>query len=520
MAYAFGEYLLKIRRRELWRGGELLALEPQVFDLLVYLVQNRERVVGKDDLLQAVWAGRIVSDSALTTRINAARRALSDSGEKQRLIRTFPRKGFRFVAEVEEASEGAHLSATLLGTPAVQPRASPPEKPSIAVLPFVSIAATPEQEHVADGTVEQIIAVLARIHWLSVIACGSAFACKGQSVDVRQVGRELGVRYLLKGSVRKSAGRLRLSAQLIDSETRAHLWADWCDGMLADVFELQDRIVGRVAASVEPIIETAEIRRSMLRSADDLSPHDLYLRALPGCYRYGARPLLQARDLLDHAIEGDPGLGPALAAAAGCRQFLAATGWADDPEANRLEAIELAQQGLQADGDNPNVLTEAARVLAYFTEDIDSAVAMIERALALNPSHARGWYWNGWIRLFAGQPDPAIEHFQTATRLHPHHRPHMTGIGAAHFFSRRYREAAEALVSASHELPGWPTTHRFLAAAYAQLGRKDKAQEIVRRRLQTIGPALAPDSVANAVFRNGEHSALYSEGLRAAAGAA
>ena len=362
MAYAFGEHVLDIRRRELWRGGELLALEPQVFDLLVYLVQNRDGVVGKDDLLQAVWAGRIVSDSALTTRINAARRALGDSGEEQRLIRTFPRKGLRFVAEVEELSEGARLPAAVFGTPAVQLRPLPSDRPSIAILPFISIAETLEQEHVADGMVEQIITALARIRSLSVIARSSAFAYKRQNVDARQVGRELGVRYLLEGSVRKSTDRLRVAAQLIDTETRAHLWADGCGGTIADIFELQDRIAGRVAACVAPVIETAEIRRSMLRLAGDLSPHDLYLRALSGCYRYSAQPLLHARDLLAQAVERDPGFGPALAAAAGCRQFLAVTGWLDDPETNRLEAIEMAQQALQADGDDPSVLTEAARV--------------------------------------------------------------------------------------------------------------------------------------------------------------
>ena len=520
MAYAFGEHVLDIRRRKLWRGGELLALEPQVFDLLVYLVQNRDRVVGKDDLLQAVWAGRIVSDSALTTRINAARRALGDSGEEQRLIRTFPRKGLRFVAEVEEVSEGARPAA-VFGTPAVQLRPLPSDRPSIAILPFISIAETLEQEHVADGMVEQIITALARIRCLSVIARSSAFAYKGQNVDARQVGRELGVRYLLEGSVRRSADRLRVAAQLIDTETRAHLWADWYDGTIADIFELQDRIAGRVVACVAPVIETAEIRRSMLRLAGDLSPHDLYLRALSGCYRYSAQPLLHARDLLAQAVERDPGFGPALAAAAGCRQFLAVTGWVDDRETNRLEAIEMAQQALQADGDDPSVLTEAARVLAYFTEDIDSAVAMIERALVLNPSYALGWYWNGWIRLFAGQPDQAIEHFQTATQLHPLRRPCTTGIGAAHFFSRRYAEAAEALATASHEQPGWPTTHRFLAAAYVELGRPDKARDMANR-LRAIAPTppRVPDSLVTSVFRNQEHSKRYMEGLQAATQAA
>jgi adenylate cyclase len=209
MAYTFGEHVLHVERRELWRGGELVELEPQVFDLLVYLVRHRDRVVGKDDLLQAVWGGRIVSDSALTTRINAARRALGDNGETQRLIRTLPRKGIRFVADVKEAPDGvrstlaAARAAAALGT-----RLLPSDKPSIAVLPFSGIGGGAKQEAFADGMVEEIITALSRIRWLVVIARSSSFSYKGQMVDARRVGRELGVRYILDGSVRKSGGRV------------------------------------------------------------------------------------------------------------------------------------------------------------------------------------------------------------------------------------------------------------------------------------------------------------------------
>lgn len=510
MLYAFGEHRLDVKRRELRRADKLVELEPQVFDVLSYLLRHRDHVVAKNELLEALWGGRTVSDSALTTRINAARQAIGDSGARQLLIRTLPRKGFRFIGEVREAPDGAP-------SPQVEPSL---DKPSIAVLPFAHLSGDPTQAHFAEGTIDQIIIMLCRFRWLSVLARSSSFAYQGQVVDPKRVGWELGVRYLLEGSVRKSADRMRITAQLIDAETRTHLWADWCEGTLGNQFELQDQMAAKVAAAVEPTIEAAELRRSMSRPACELGPHELYLRALSGCYAYSARPLLSALDLLTQAIERDPGLGPALAAAAGCRQFLAASGWADGLEANRLEAIELAQRALQADSGDPSVLTEAARVLGYFTEDIDSAVALIERALILNPNHARGWYWNGWIRLFAGDPDLAIDHFRTALRLNPRHRTYMTGIGAAHFFSRRYREAAEALATAFHECPGWPTTQRFLAAAHVHLEEFEKAQSVVNR-LRTIAPTLAPagDSVPNSAFRNEEHSALYIDGLRAAVGA-
>jgi TolB-like protein len=238
--------MLDIERRELRRGGELLRLEPQVFDLLAYLVQHRDRVVGKDDLLEAVWGGRSVSDSALTTRINAARRVLGDNGERQRLIRTLPRKGIRFVGEVEEASNGGALGpAVAVAEFGATPM--PPDKPSIAVLAFANIGGDPAQEHFADGMVEEIITALSRIRWLFVIARSSSFTYKGQVVDVKRVGRELGVRYVLDGSVRKSGDRVRIGAQLLDAETGMHLWADRFDGALDDIFELQDRVAISVA---------------------------------------------------------------------------------------------------------------------------------------------------------------------------------------------------------------------------------------------------------------------------------
>jgi TolB-like protein/Flp pilus assembly protein TadD len=521
VVYAFGEYVLDVRRRELRRGNEPLKLEPQVFDLLAYLVHHRDRVIGKDELLQAVWRGRIVSDSAVTTRINAARRALSDDGKRQRLIRTLPRKGVRLVAEITETPDGTHSRlAAPPGAAGPGPSLALPDKPSIAVLPFVNIGGDPQQGDFAAGMVEEIITALCRVRWLFVIARNSSFAYKGQTVDVKRVGRELGVRYVLDGAVRKSGDRVRVTVQLLDAETGGYLWADRFDGALADIFALQDRVAAKVAGVIEPTMEEAEMHRSARRPTDDLTAHDLYLRALSDCYSCNAERLLRALNLLEQAIERDPGYAPALATAAGCRQFLGVSGWVDDPATNRRTAVELARHALQADGHAPTVLVEAARVLAHFTEDIDSAVTMIERALDLNPSHARGWYWNGWLRLFAGQPEVAVEHFRTAVRLNPRHRPYLTGIGVAHFFSRRYREATEALTASLVEFPGWPTTYRFLAASCVQSGRLEKARGMFDR-LRAITPAPVPlaDCSGNSPFQNREQSALYAEGLRVAAAA-
>jgi TolB-like protein len=254
LQFSFSDQILDVDRRELRRSGELIALEPQVFDLLVYLVENRDRVVSKDDLLEAVWGGRIVSESAMTSRITAVRKAVGDSGKAQRLIRTVPRKGMRFVGVVREEQKPA---ASIDARPAATenppgPLLSLPDKPSIAVLPFANLNGDPEQEYFADGVVEEIITALSKIRWFFVIARNSSFSYQGRAVDVTQVGRELGVRYVIEGSVRKSGDRVRIAAQLIDTASGNHLWAERYDRELADIFAVQDDITERVVSAIEP----------------------------------------------------------------------------------------------------------------------------------------------------------------------------------------------------------------------------------------------------------------------------
>jgi TolB-like protein len=255
---AFGEHFLDVQRRELRRGGELVPMEPQVFDVLVYLVANRDRVVGKDDLIDAVWGGRIVSDSAVTTRINAVRRAVGDSGAAQQVIRTVSRKGVRFVAEVQEEGPSEPVEPEPAAAPA-RPALSLPRKPAIAVLPFQNMSADPD--HFADGMVEEIITALAHIRGLFVIARNSSFMYKGQAVDVRRVGRELGVGYVLEGSVRRTQDRVRITGQLVEAENGAHLWADRYDGSLDDVLDLQDRVASSIAGVIGPTVREFEFRR-------------------------------------------------------------------------------------------------------------------------------------------------------------------------------------------------------------------------------------------------------------------
>jgi len=393
-----------------------------------------------------------------------------------------------------------------------------PDKPSIAVLPFQNMSGDPEQEYFADGMVEEIITALSRIKWLFVIARNSSFTYKGQPVDVTRVGRELGVRYVLEGSVRKGGDQVRITAQLIDAANGAHLWAGRFDGSLENVFELQDKVALNVAGVIEPTLQAAEIRRSGARPTNDLAAYDLYLRAI-GPIRSGERDkerYLQGLDLLGEAIKRDPRYGPALASAAFHHHVLDVVGWTGEPEANRLEGLDLARRALMVAGDDPVVLGQVARVFGYFGEDLAAAMSLIDRALELNPSFALGWQWSGWLRLWAGQPDIGIGHFETSMRLNPlqGRADHYLAIGMGHFFAGRFEDAAASLLLSLQEGPAWVPTHRFLASCYAHLGRFDEARETVAR-LRTLTTEVVPSATH---WRNPDHRELYLSGLRLAAG--
>jgi adenylate cyclase len=391
-----------------------------------------------------------------------------------------------------------------------------PDKPSIAVLPFANMSGDSEQEYFADGMVEEIITALSRIRWLFVIARNSSFTYKGQTIDSKQVGRELGVRYVLEGSVRKAGGRVRITAQLIDTATSTHLWADRFDGSLEDVFDLQDQVASSVAGIIEPTLQAAEIRRSANRPTNDLTAYDLYLRALPRWGSYEKHRILEALDLLGRAIERDPHYGPALALAAQCHHLLAVNDWVEDLEANRREGIELARQALRCAPDDPEVLGSVAFVLGYLGEDIDVAIGLMDRTLALNPSFARGWAWSAILRNVAGQPDIAIEHFKRASRLSPRDRIGIFSmtLGAAYFFKRQFDVAAGILLASLQEAPNFAVPYRVLASCYAHMGRLDEARGVVNR-LCAITPIVVPSIIA---YRNPEHRELFLSGLRLAAG--
>jgi adenylate cyclase len=337
---------------------------------------------------------------------------------------------------------------------------------------------------------------------------------KGQPVDVKQVGRELGVRYVLEGSVRKSGQRVRITGQLIDAVTGAHLWADRFDGSLEDVFELQDKVASKVAGVIEPTLHAAEIARSVARPTKDLTAYDLYLRGY-AVYLSSRKQQPESLRLLEQAIERDPHYGPPLALSALCLAQRCVDGWSNDPQADSRKGTDFARRALQGARDDPNTLSCAAMALAYFGEDIGAMMALVDRALRLNPSFALGWFVACSLSLWAGQPDRAIEHAETALRLNPRGIVRSSNvIGAAHLVSRRFEEALPKLLLAIEEDPTHPTPYRNLASCYAHLGRLVEAREIIAR-LRAITPVVVPN--AN-YFRKTEHREIFLSGLRLAAG--
>jgi TolB-like protein len=396
LLYLFEDYALDTSRRELRRGAALVSLEPQVFDFLEYLVRNRERVVSKDDLIASIWDGRIVSESALSNRINAARSAVGDNGEDQRLIRTVTRKGVRFVGNVDERQESTSVAAR-------QPRQylALPDKPSIAVVPFQSMSSDPDQEYFADGTVEEIITALSRFSNLFVIARNSTFVYKGRAVDVRQAARELGVRYVLEGSVRKAADQVRITGQLIDASSGVHLWADRFEGSLENIFDLQDQLTSSVVGAIALKVEQAEIKRAKRKPTESLDAYECFLRGMASYYKQTREAIDESLRMFYMAIELDPDYASAYGMAAWCYGWRKINGWITDPAKSIAEAGRLARRAAELGPDDAVALSRGGHALGYVVGDLDAAATFIERALVLNPNLAGAWYAAAGVELIA-----------------------------------------------------------------------------------------------------------------------
>jgi TolB-like protein/cytochrome c-type biogenesis protein CcmH/NrfG len=485
LPFQFEDFLLDPERRELRRAGELVAVEPQVFDLINYLVLHRGRVVTRDDLLDAVWNGRLVSESTLSSRINAARRALHDSGEEQRLIRTVARKGLLFVGAVTDTGggEAQHASAAT----ARFEESGDAKRPAIAVLPFTNLSGEAEQEYFSDGISEDMITALSKLRWFLVIARNSSFIYKGKAVLLRQIADELGVRYVVEGSVRKDGERVRIRAQLNDVTTGSHLWGERYDRELADVFAVQDEITEKIVAAIEPTIYAAENFRARRKPPDSMDAWDLVMRALSHYWRVTRQDHVVAQALLEKAIAIDPGYGQALGVLATSYMFTAHMGWMDMAAAVP-PAERAALAAIDADGEDPWAHNALGHVY-LFAHRFEDSLAEFETALRLNPSFALAQGYYGLSLAYSGRWEDADQAARRALRLSPRdpYSAVYMGIAAyAQFLGGHYDEAMHLSREALRQRSDFVGAHRVLAAAAGMAGQADVAGAALRelRRAQ------------------------------------
>ena len=515
LRYLFEDFVLDTNRRELRRQDRVIAVEPQVFDLLAYLVRHRERVVSKGDLFAAVWNGRIVSESALTTRINAARAAVGDSGQEQRLIRTLRGRGFRFVADVRESAEA---TADESPVPAIPPIL--PDQPSIAVLPFANMSGDPEQEYFADGMVDDVLAALSRVQWLFVIARQSSFIYKTRSVDMKQIGHELGVRYAVEGSVRKAGNRVRIAAQLVETETGAHVWADRYEGDLRDIFALQDELTERIVSAVERSVQAAEIKRARAKPPGSLTAYDLYLRALPAYFGQTEEDYKRADLLLRHALGTDPEYSEALGLLTDSVAVRTLLGWHESWSGGVDEAGRLADRAVAAAPDNSTCLASAAFTYGILSRRFDEAFDLADRAVSLHPNSVLVRYRAGAVYAVCGEFDKAIAQCEAASRMNPLASKKAatatySTLSSAQYFAGRYVESLEAGRRALTLAPRDTISRKYVAMSLAQLGRTREAQteidELMKRQTDASIALFRQQGFRHKWMRD-----LHVEGLRKA----
>ncbi len=525
MIYRFGNFVLDVGRRELMNGAEMVAVEPQVFDLISYLVENRDRVVSKDDLIEHVWNGRVVSESTLTSRITSARQALGDDGENQRLIRTVSRKGLRFIADVREGegpSPAAKPEAMGLSLDTVTPVSHGtllpriPDKPSIAVLPFTNMSGDPEQEYFSDGITEDIITALSRLRWFFVIARNSTFVYKGQAVNVKQVGRDLGVRYVLEGSVRKSGPRVRITCQLLDGISGNHIWSERYDRELTDIFALQDEITASVTSAIEPKLLAAEGIRSEARSTEDLDAWDLVARALSHFWKLTAADSANAIAILRQAVEHYPNYAPAHSMLAFALFASGYVGWIP-PGTERDFAAQLARRAAELDDSDP----WAHLALGYYEftgRNTEEAIRHFSAALDLNPNFAAAAGSIGFALALDGRSDEAIRHFEQAMRMSPRdpfNSFFFVGIAAAHYLAGRYPEAIKWAKQAVQLRPGYLGAHRILCASLAQAGHVEEAKAVLQT-LRQMHPDISLAGIRQSVPYTAGPMEKFLDGMRKA----
>jgi TolB-like protein/Flp pilus assembly protein TadD len=514
--FVFDNHVLDVDRRELRRGSEPVDLEPQVFDLLVYLVRHRERVISKDELIAGVWGGRIVSDSTLTSRINAARKAVGDSGEAQRLIRTYARKGVRFVGSLNDQSGPRAAGAAAVGNDAGASRTGS-GKPCVAVLPFVNLSGDPEQDYFSDGITEDIITELSRNRALDVVARNSTFAFRGKAGDVREIGLELGAGYIVDGSVRRLGPNVRVTVQLAETEGGRQVWAERYDRALQDIFEVQDDITRKIAARIDPEIGIVEQRLVARKPPQAFNAWDFFRLGTKRFYSFTADNNDEAQRLLRRAIELDPDLAQAHGFLAYSIVLSMVYFDADADDARLGEAISIAKKGVELDDRDAQVRFMYGRALlarGLYGEALEE----LEAALDMNPSIAAVHCGLGDSLACMGRVPDAIPHFQSAIELSPHDPLRWAFLSyraLAHLFSRDFAEA-ERFARKATSLPNCHYlgyAHRV--AALGHLPARDEREAAVAQLLR-LKPTFDLGLARRRLFyvRDPDQLGLYLEGLR------
>jgi TolB-like protein len=503
-----GPFRLDTETETLFQGAEPTALGRRAVAVLRALVERAGVAVSKEALIDAAWGGLAVEESNLVVQIAALRRVLGQEPGGDGWIETLPRRGYRFVGPVrlvepavgERAIEDREDEGNVAGAPeaasaamaADAPSLALPAQPSIAVLPFQNMSGDQQQEHFADGMVEEIITALSRFRSLFVIARNSSFAYKGRSVDIKQVGRELGVRYVLEGSVRRSGDRVRTTAQLIDALSGAHLWADRFDGALEDIFDLQDRIAARVVGEIEPRLAQVELGRGKRKPAVNLGAYDYFVRAIANCYPTTKEQSEEFLRLAYKTIELDPGFASAYGIAAWYHTRRAVNQWTDDGAQELDDALRLARQAAELGKEDAFALAWAGYVFAFVNREVERGAALADRAVELNPNLALAWGVSGWMGLVLGQPDIAIDRTARAMRLSPldpFMRGWHTSMAIGHFLASRYDEALAWSAKALQPDPDFATPWRIAVASHALAGRIEEAKAACAR-LRQLEPRL------------------------------
>ena len=492
-------------------------LEPQVFDLIAYLVKNRDRVLTKDDLIASVWNGRIVSDSTLSSRINSARKAVGDTGEEQRLIRTYARKGVRFVGEVRETAELLSPESVTQGVFTHLPASR--GKPCVAVLPFDNLSSDPEQEYFSDGVTEDIITALSRYRSLLVVARNSTFALKGGGNDVRRIGRDLSANYIVQGSIRRIGSRVRVTAQLVETESGQQIWAEQYDRELQEIFEVQDEITATVAARIEPEIANAERSLAERKSPQAFDAWDFFRLGTKHFYKSTADDNREAQRLFRRAIELDPSLAEAYGFLSYSIVLSMVYFDAEPDDALLNEAVAIAKNGAMLDERDASIRFMYGRALLA-RKCYSEALGELEIAAELNPNLAVVYCGLGDSLAYEGRFDEAIPYFQRAINLSPHDPLRWAFYSyraVAHLFAREFDLAEEWARKATH-VPNchyWGFSHRV--AALGHLQRSDELQAALTA-LRQINPDFTCKFAQKRLFyvKNPDHIALYIDGLRQA----